>query len=147
MHELPNPDIEEQANQFAAEFLLPGKEIRAELFNLNLSKLVRLKLYWKVSMAAILMRAQKLDTITSNHARYLWMQMAKAGYKTREPVELDVKGEQPSRLKKLIDAYLKAYDNSMAYLGEVLALNESELRALYLHEFDPLPSQATHQRR
>lgn len=147
MHELPNPDIEEQANQFAAEFLLPGEDIQAQLFNLNLSKLVRLKLYWKVSMAAILMRAQKMGTITSNHARYLWMQMAKAGYKTREPVELDVKGEQPRLLKKLIEASLKVYDNSLAYLGEALALNENELRALYLHEFDPSPSQATHQRR
>lgn len=134
MHELPNPTIEEQANRFAAELLLPAREIQTELFNLSLSKLVRLKRYWKVSMAAILMRARDLSKITDNQARYLWAQMAKLGYKTREPVELDVEGEQPRLLKELIESYLKDHGNSITYLSETLALNEGELKAWYLHE-------------
>ena len=134
MHELPNLDIEDQANQFAAEFLLPGKEIRAELSNLNLTKLARLKRYWKVSMAAILMRAQKLDTISSNHARYLWAQMAKAGYKTREPAELDVQGEQPHLLERLIAKYREELGYSINDLSEMLALKKEELRSLYLQQ-------------
>jgi hypothetical protein len=57
-------------------------------------------------MAALLMSAQRLGVISTNQARYLWMQMAKLSYKTREPVELDIKGEQPNLLKNLIDAFL-----------------------------------------
>ncbi len=144
MHELPNPDIEEQANLFAAEFLLPGEVIRAELLDLNLAKLVRLKRYWKVSMAALLMRAQGLGAISSNHSRYLWMQMAKLGYKTREPVELDIKGEQPSLLKKQIDAFLKNHGNNVTNLSEALALNEGELIAWYFDAYDQSPSRMTH---
>lgn len=147
MHELPNPDIEDQANRFAAEFLLPAHEIRGELLDLSLAKLVRLKRHWKVSMAALLRRAQDLEKITPNQARYLWTQMAKLGYRTREPVELDIRGEQPSLLKKQIEAYLKNYDNSITGLSEHLALNESELRALYLHELDEPPSHMAHQRK
>lgn len=144
MHEFPSPDIEDQANRFAAEFLLPAHEIQSDLLDLSLAKLARLKRYWKVSMAALLKRAQDLEKITPNQARYLWMQMAKLGYRTREPVELDIKGEQPSLLKKQIEAYLKNYDNSITGLSKHLALNESELRALYLHELDEPLSRIVH---
>jgi Zn-dependent peptidase ImmA (M78 family)/transcriptional regulator with XRE-family HTH domain len=143
MHELPNPSIEEQANRFAAELLLPAREIQTELFDLSLPKLVRLKRYWKVSMAAILMRAKDLRKITDNQARYLWAQMAKLGYKTREPVELDIEGEQPRLLQDQIESYLKDHGNSVNSLCEVLALNEGELRAWYLHEYGQSSSHMT----
>src|SRR5437588_8946588 len=71
MHALPNADIEKQANQFAAEFLLPERDIRADLSNLDLAKLAILKRYWKVSMAAILHRAEEIGAITANQAPYL----------------------------------------------------------------------------
>ncbi len=139
MHELPNPDIEDQANRFAAEFLLPEREISSELSNLNLTKLAILKRYWKVSMAAILMRAQALNTVTANRARYLWAQMAKAGYKTREPAELDVQGEQPHLLDKLIEKHRQELGYSIDDLSEMLALKKEELWLLYLQGRDRPP--------
>lgn len=54
--------------------------------------------------------------------------MAKLGYRTREPVELDIEGEYPSLLKKQIESYLQKNGNSLTDLSEYLALNESELR-------------------
>ena len=136
MHTIPNPNIEEQANQFAAEFLLPEREIKASLRNLNIAQLAKLKRYWKVSMAAILVRAQTLDMITANHARYLWMQMAKAGYKTREPIELDIEGEQPSLLEEIIETHRKDLGYSIADLSESLLLSEDEVWTLYLRGHD-----------
>ncbi len=132
MHELPNPDIEEQANRFAAEFLLPEREIAPNLTELSLPRLAILKRHWKVSMAALLKRAGDLGTITANQARYLWAQMAKAGYKTREPAELDVKGEQPHLLNELIEKYRNDLNYSIDELSQVLALNKEEFWSLYL---------------
>jgi Zn-dependent peptidase ImmA (M78 family)/transcriptional regulator with XRE-family HTH domain len=139
MHALPNTDIEEQANQFAAEFLLPERDIRADLNNLDLAKLTILKRYWKVSMAAILHRAEDLGAITANQARYLWAQMARAGYKTHEPIELDVEGEQPNLLDELIETYRKDLGYSIADLQEVIPLNEEELWSQYLQGRDQPP--------
>ena len=144
MHSLPNTDMEKQANRFAAEFLLPEREIRADLSHLDLAKLAILKRYWKVSMAAILHRANELGPITSNQARYLWSQMARAGYKTQEPIELEAGGEQPNLLNELIETYRKDLGYSVADLQEVIPLNEEELWLQYLQGRDQPPLRMIH---
>ncbi len=134
MHAQAGPDMEEQADWFASEFLLPEREIRHDLRDLTLYKLTALKRYWKVSMAAILMRAQDLGAITPNQARYLWMQMAKAGYRTREPVELDVTGEQPRLLRELIETHVDELDYTEDDLGKILPLKPDKLHSWYLDD-------------
>jgi Zn-dependent peptidase ImmA (M78 family)/DNA-binding XRE family transcriptional regulator len=134
MHTYPTPDIEEQAFRFAAEFLLPERDVIMDLRNLNLPKLVNLKRYWRVSMSALLKRSEELQAIKPNQARYLWSQMAKAGYKTREPIELDISGEQPHLLRELIEAHQKELGYSLDDLRILLPLNEDELWAYYLED-------------
>ncbi len=136
MHTYPTPDIEAQAFRFAAEFLLPERDVIMDLQDLSLPKLANLKRYWKVSMAAILKRAEELHTITSNQARYLWSQMSKAGYKKREPIELDVSGEQASLLHELIETHRKELEYSEEDLRMLIPLNDEELWKFYLQ--DPL---------
>lgn len=132
MHALPNGDIENQADRFAAEFLLPQRDILPYLHDLSLSRLAVLKQYWKASMAAILKQAEGLGAITANQARYLWILMSKAGYRTREPVELDPDGETPTVLQELIEIHLKQLSYSVADLAQTLALEEQEVLANYL---------------
>ncbi len=132
LHAAPNPDIEKQANRFAAEFLVPAREARADLRDLTLEKLARLKPYWKVSMAMLLQRATDLGTVTANQARYLWAQMTKAGYKTREPVDLDIDGEQPRLFHELIETYLQQLSYTPSDLGTLVSLCDDEFRATYL---------------
>jgi len=134
MHSTPTPDIEEQADRFAAELLMPEREIRPDLRNLTLPRLAQLKQYWRVSMNALLKRAQDLGAITENQGRYLWAQMAKAGYRTREPVELDVAGERAQLVRELIDAHRKNLGYSTSDLSGMLALYESDFHAWYMDE-------------
>jgi Zn-dependent peptidase ImmA (M78 family)/transcriptional regulator with XRE-family HTH domain len=132
MHISIGPDIEDQAYRFGAEFLLPEQEVRGDLYDLSLPKLAKLKQYWKVSMSMVLMRAQELGTAPTGQARYLWTQMAKAGYRLREPAELDIQGEEPTLLKELINTH-----RSLGYSADEIA----ELLALYRTEFDSLYSE------
>lgn len=132
MHALPNGEIEDQADRFAAEFLLPQRDIRPDLHDISLSRLAVLKQYWKASMAAILKRAQDLGAITASEARHLWVLMAKAGYKTREPVELDIQGETPRTLQELIEIHQEQLGYSLGDLAQTLALEEEEVLAAYL---------------
>lgn len=127
----PNPDMEQQANEFAAEFLMPERDVRPYLINISLEKLATLKPYWKVSMAALLQRARDLGEITPRHAKTLWIQLGKAGYRMREPVELDILVEKPSLLQDIIGAYSKEMDYTLFDLARLLRLYEHEVCHIY----------------
>lgn len=80
-----DPDVEEQANQFAAEFLMPAHVIGPQLTNLTLGKLSDLKREWGVSMQAIFERAYRMGKVTADDRQRFYRQMNSRGWKTREP--------------------------------------------------------------
>lgn len=100
MHTNPHKDVEDEAWEFAAEFLMPSVEIETQLSNLNLDKLGQLKKQWGVSMQAILYRARKLEWVTDSYYRFLWTQIGKYGYRTNEPFEDVIPDENPTELEK-----------------------------------------------
>ncbi len=125
------PNIEDEADRFAGEFLTPAAEIKPSLHRLNIPKLASLKQYWRVSMQALVMRAYRLKTITEAQMRYLFIQFSQAGYRMREPEELDIPVEKPALLKMMIDAHANELGYSAADLGKILNLEEDEFRDLY----------------
>ncbi|WP_206445766.1 helix-turn-helix domain-containing protein [Agrococcus sp. KRD186] len=78
-------DMEEQANLFAAEFLMPEHVIAPQLMNLTLGKLSDLKSEWGVSMQAIFERAYRLGKASGEERQRFYRQMNARGWKTREP--------------------------------------------------------------
>jgi Zn-dependent peptidase ImmA (M78 family)/transcriptional regulator with XRE-family HTH domain len=131
MHRIPNPDMESEAFAFAAEFLMPERDIRRELERLTLDRLIALKLRWRVSMQALLTRAQHLGAITVRQARYLWMLIGKAGFRTREPAEAEVVAERPSLLGEILDLYRHTFGFSPAQIAELIAVNPHELETVW----------------
>jgi len=127
----PNRYMEVQANDFAAEFLMPEQDIRPYLIDVSLEKLAALKPYWKVSMAALLKRAKDINTITPRHAKTLWIEMGKAGYRAREPVELDIPIERPKLLEEIIGIYSNEMDYSLSDLAKLFNLHEHEVCHIY----------------
>jgi Zn-dependent peptidase ImmA (M78 family) len=125
------PEMEDEANRFASEFLMPGSEIRSSLHRLGLQKLASLKLYWKVSMQALVKRAYDLGTITESQQRYLFIQLSRAGYRLREPQELDIPIEAPSLLKMLVDTHSTELGYSAAEMSALLNLEHEEFCDLY----------------
>lgn len=134
MHSFPTPDMEFEADKFAGAFLMPSSEIGPELNSITLRKLATLKPRWKVSMGALLYRARDLNKITESQSRNFWIQMSKAGYRKREPVELDIPSEEPSLLTEIIDTYRNELKYDIPELSRVLALNEAETRSMYLRQ-------------
>lgn len=108
-------DIEQEANDFASELLMPENEIRPQLVRLNLEKLGDLKRYWKVSMQSILMKASRIGAITENQSQYLWKQISALGYRKKEPY--DIQPDNISLLKELIEVHV----NDMGYSNEAIA--------------------------
>jgi Zn-dependent peptidase ImmA (M78 family)/DNA-binding XRE family transcriptional regulator len=107
MHRIPHDKTEDEANKFAAEFLMPEDDIKNQFNGLNLERLSQLKRYWKVSMQSLLMRSASLNKITPRQYQYLWMQMGKYGYRLNEPRELEIPQEKSTLLQEIVEMYLR----------------------------------------
>lgn len=96
------PEMEHEANAFAAELLLPEAPMRRLLVSsLNLTSAARLKLRWGTSMQSIIRRGRDLGIITDRRYHYLFAQMSQRGMRVREPANLDVAVEKPIALRKM----------------------------------------------
>lgn len=131
MHRTPSATMEEEAFRFAGELLMPEQQIRPALSHLTLPRLATLKSEWRVSMAAILTHAARIEAITSRQERYLWMQMGRAGYRQREPTELDFPKETPHLLSELVDLHRETLDYSIDDLATWFAIHRQELLSTY----------------
>lgn len=125
-------DIEAEANLFASEFLIPSKEIRSHLVRLSIDKLAELKAYWKVSMAAIIVKAYKhLNIISNNQYQYLFKQMSSLGYRKNEPVF--IQRETPTLLKNIILVHLNELKYTSTELASILNITEEEFNDVYVY--------------
>ena len=127
-----SPDIEEEADIFAEEFLTPAKLIKSHLLNPTFPNLSGLKIQWKVSIQALINRAYHLQIISSRRRSHMFMQWTKAGFRLREPEELDPPNEPPHRLQEMVDFHLKELGYTIRELSQTLLLDENEFRALYM---------------
>lgn len=131
MHDVPEPEYEEQADRFAAEFLMPEQEIRPQLeaHRLNLARLVDIKTHWKVSMASVVHRAEDLGVVTERQARSLWQMLTVRGFRKRElfPIE----PEQPTLLRSAISLHQQEHRYSASELAAVTLVREREFSTTF----------------
>ena len=126
-------DTETQADTFAAEFLMPRRDIRAHLpAKINIQSLAQLKTHWRVSIQALITRCRSLDRISERYARTLYAQMNKYGYLRAEPIPVAV--EEPALMRELIEFHEKDLAYGRQDLARLLHLHPSELRSLHLGE-------------
>lgn len=121
-------DIVHEANVFAAALLMPEKDIAKDFEQgITIPILAELKTKWKVSMIALLYRADDLGFLTPNQKRYLIQQFNQLNIRRREPTELDIPAENPTLLKH----YLAKY-RSKTKLGTV---ELATLLGMYIDDF------------
>ncbi|MGH6866848.1 MAG: helix-turn-helix domain-containing protein, partial [Methyloceanibacter sp.] len=98
-------EMESEADEFAGAFLLPADEIRPQLRQFDLRQLSNLKKYWKVSMASIAVRAERLKLITPYQSKMFWIEMSKLGYRKWEPGAPPK--EHPKLLRQMVSFHMK----------------------------------------
>jgi len=128
MHSVPTESIEDEANQFAAELLMPQKEIRKHLRGLTLQRAAMLKPHWRVSMAAIIKRAKDLGCISAQEYSRLFTSLSTQGYRTNEPIPISA--DEPAVLRELVAVHRTALGYTDADLGRLLYTADSQF-------FDP----------
>lgn len=130
MHRVPTDSIEEEADEFAAEFLLPRAEVKYDLDDLKFNQLPELKMKWKASMQAIIYRANRLGCINSSRYRRLFMTLSKLGYRTREPEVFDPPKETPTLYNELLKVHLDSLKYSREELKKLLCINNNDLDSM-----------------
>lgn len=136
MHQgVASADMEREADSFASALLLPADEVRPKLRNVAFRDLGTLKAFWRVSLAALIYRANALGVITERHYRTLNMELNKLpNGRRREPGEFPV--EQPALIKNVINAYLEE-GYSVSQIARLMIVREQDLRTKYLGEHLP----------
>ncbi|MDP2289285.1 MAG: ImmA/IrrE family metallo-endopeptidase [Actinomycetota bacterium] len=81
----PSDSMEEEANSFAAEFLMPEAVIRSSLRDVSLGHLQELKREWGVSMQALFERSYRLGFVSSVDRTRFYKAMNARGWKANEP--------------------------------------------------------------
>ena len=95
--------IEQQAHRFAGAFLLPSKSFMQDLYSVTLDTLKTLSEKWKVSIGAMIKRAENLEMISEEKAQRLWIQRNRLGYNKREPLDDYLPIEEPRVMLKSME--------------------------------------------
>lgn len=95
-------EIEEQAQRFAVELLMPREAMVVEITQpVTLTSLAELKPRWGVSIQALIMAARDYDLVTDRQKRYLFEQLGAMGWRTNEPIA--VTPEKPRTLRRMAE--------------------------------------------
>ena len=120
--------IEDEANSFAAEFLLPENEFRKDCEGIakvsNPDAYIDIKEKWNVSLQAIAVRAFKLNLINYQQYRYYYMLINKKGYKIQEPLDDKISIERPMKIKSILQLLFKNNIYSLSSLMNDLKVDQ-----------------------
>lgn len=131
---------EKQAHQFAAAFLMPANEIRGDLpRQANWPELMRLKVTWKASLQALLMRAKTLGVMTD--ARYVqaMKQVSARGWRKTEPGDDQLGPPELPRLLEVAISQLEAHGTTLSDLAAQAGLPLGHLREILAESVDRRP--------
>jgi len=126
--------MEDEANEFAAAFLLPKNSFYNDLHKpWDLSYYIELKRKWHVSIGAMLIRAKNLNRITNNEYQSLMKSMAYRKWRTHEPLDDEFKVSPPTLFTSAIEILLEnhimsphSFVSKLATYGVPMYANELE---------------------
>lgn len=119
--------IDDEANEFANEFLFPSAEAELYLTNLSLNKLGAIKKHWLISKQAIIYRSKKY--IKPETVKYLMIELSRQGERKNEkdPVSID----KPVLVDQVLKYYKEKLNYSNSDLGDALLIGQDFYEELF----------------
>ncbi len=137
---IENPMIEKQANYFASCLLLPRETFLNEFPRFSTSRipwdnLLKMKIRWKVSIAALIMRAHDLSLITDATRQKAFMHISHKGWRTCEPADHSdhsqfIELEQPEMIKNAVQLLMNTHKNFLPSMSNELGLKGQLIRRI-----------------
>jgi len=110
--------LEEQAHLFASHFLLPDSAFTHSLISTKLDFYIELKKYWKVSIAAMVIKTAALGFINEDQKLYLNKKISSNKWRKKEPLDDVIPVEQPSLFNKVFSLIV---DNNIVPQGDLIS--------------------------
>lgn len=132
------PQAEEEANKFAAELLTPAEEIYEHLAGLttrHLSKLIDLRMHWRVSVPFLVHRAADLQCISERQQRLFYQLLDTRGM-MHQTVDHKLSGEPPALLQRIIDVHRDSHGYTLQDLAAAALMTTDRFASTfqsYLH--------------
>lgn len=124
------PEIERQAHLFAGAFLLPAESFSSEISNPSLDTFLALKLRWRVSIGAMIMRCKGLGIFDDEYATRLWKNYSARGWRRGEPRDEEVAFEEIRLIPRAIRLLLDEANLDRAALNLALGFSASDCESL-----------------
>lgn len=120
---------ENEANQFAAEFLMPEDSVRSNIVRYwSIEALIAKKKIWTVSVAALAYRLHKLGLISDWHFKSLNIEMVNRGYKKDEP---NPSAKEQSKVLQVVADRLREIRMPFSYIANQMCVPEAEVRGFF----------------
>lgn len=135
-HRVPHgPGAEQEANRFAAAFLMPRASVLAQgLAGASIDRILAAKQIWRVAAMALTHRLHELDLLTDWGYRTACIDLSRRGYRTGEPGGIP---RETSPLLATVLQSLRADGTSPADIARNLHLTTAELNR---HVFGLVPT-------
>jgi len=131
MHDVPRETMEDEADQFAAEFLMPEVDMRPEFMKrkfLSFNDLISLKSYWKVAISALIRRGKDLGYLSADKAKRLYIERSRHGGNA-EPAQFP--RESVKNLDNVIRYFKEKMEFSVTDFSVSLKISDRELKSLF----------------
>lgn len=122
--------IEDQAHRFGSALLLPASQFSAEVTSASIWELERLKMRWRVSIKAQIMRLQRLSIIDAEGATRLYKSYSAKGYSGSEPYDDVWPLQEPTLLADVFRAVVEDGGLSKGELRRDLPLFAHDVESL-----------------
>lgn len=132
LHQKAVEKQEDEAYEFAQEFLFPEAEARARLSAFDLSSAIRVKGEYRISLQAIAMRAGSLQLISPLEKQKFFKMMSARGWRREEPGTL--RPEAVSVVPELVRRLIADFGGSAERTAEFLRESPRRVREYYLPE-------------
>jgi Zn-dependent peptidase ImmA (M78 family) len=121
--------IEEQANYFAGAFLMPASTFGAAIVHPSIQSFVAIKTQWRVSVAAMICRANNLGVISDTDAVRLHTYRSQRGWTKVEPYDDVLEPETPRFIERAFDLMLREGLTSKAGIESATAMYASDIES------------------
>lgn len=122
--------LEEQAHRFSSAFLLPAQSFSRDVYAPSLDTFRRLKSKWGASIGMMIKRAQSLNLVSDDQARYLWISYSKRGWRTHEPLDDEIPVEQPHLMRASIELMAGTGALSRTEFASLLPYSHTDIEEL-----------------
>jgi Zn-dependent peptidase ImmA (M78 family)/DNA-binding XRE family transcriptional regulator len=135
-HRTPHgPEAEQQANAFAAAFLMPRAAVFGQhVHNAALDRVMAAKKYWRVAAMAMTHRLRELDLLTEWGYRNMCVNLSRMGYRSREPDGIQ---REASQLLDKVVRTMRSEGTTPAHIAADLKISVAELNT---HMFGLVPT-------